>query len=136
MSIDPQYLPTLWGMLSIALLMIGQLLVADVSAIRIRHTPGTPLAPKPEQFVFRAARAHANTNESVASFILLASVGLLAHADSLWLNTATGLYVASRVAHMLFYYWHKALLRSLSFGVCILALVALGVVDILALLAG
>ena len=47
------------------LMMLIQILVADVAAIKAQHIPGYPVKPGHDSFLFRAARAHANTNESI-----------------------------------------------------------------------
>lgn len=134
MNIDPIYNPTLWAMVVTGLLILIQLLVADFSAIKIKHVAGTPLQPDPKNFVFRAARAHANTNESVACFMLFTVVGILANADSLWLNSFAWLYVICRIGHMLFYYLHKKALRSTAFGISLAALLSLFIICTVALL--
>ena len=53
-------------------LLVVQLLVVDVVGLRRAHPPGTPIEPDQNDFLFRATRAHANTNESIAAFALLA----------------------------------------------------------------
>ena len=54
------------------LLLIIQVLVADVIAIKEKHTPGFPVEPGHHNLLFRTARAYANTNETIAAFALLA----------------------------------------------------------------
>lgn len=76
-------------------------------------------------FHFRAARAHANTNESVAAFIALAVAGILASASPIGLNSLAWLYVACRMAHMLSYYANQKLARSAAFGVSLVVLVGM-----------
>jgi len=114
-----------------ALLLI-QLLVLDVAGLKARHRPGTPVEPDHGNFLFRASRAHANTNESIAAFILLAFFGVLSAAPAGWLNTLSWVYVLARIAHMLCYYAGVHLLRSLSFGVGLAALFGMLVVGVLA----
>ena len=133
LELNPDYLPSIWAMLATGVLVWLQLLIADLSALKTSHTPGTPIEPNPKKFVFRAARAHANTNESIACFILFILVGILGNADSLWLNSFAWLYVSSRIGHMGFYYLHKPALRSLSFGISLAALLGLLVIGMLAL---
>jgi uncharacterized MAPEG superfamily protein len=119
------YSPTIWALWATGGLMIVQIVVADVAGIRVRHAPGTPVVADPQSFLFRAVRAHANTNESVAVFILLAVFGILAMVSPLTLNVLSWVYVAARAAHMMFYYAGIALLRSISFGVSLLALLGM-----------
>lgn len=116
------YLPTLGALGTLGGLLLVQLLIADLAGIRSGHRPGTPVEPDPARFLFRAVRAHANTNESVAIFILLALFGVFSGASPLWLNGLAWTYLVSRVAHMLCYYAGWALARSASFAVSLLAL--------------
>ena len=133
-ELNSAYLPSLWAMLVSGLLVWLQLLIADLSALKTQHIPGAPIEPNPKDFVFRAARAHANTNESIACFILFIVVGVLANADSLWLNCFAWLYVFSRMAHMSCYYLQKSALRSLSFGISLTALLGLLIIDAITLI--
>src|SRR5438876_9648023 len=112
--------------------LLIQLLVLDVAGLKVRHRPGTPVEADHGNFLFRASRAHANTNESIAAFILLALFGVLSAAPAGWLNTLAWVYVLARIAHMLCYYANVQLLRSLSFGVGLVALLGLLIVVVLA----
>lgn len=134
LELTQDYLPSLWAMACTGLLMLVQLIIADLSALRTSHIPGTPIDPNPKNFVFRATRAHANTNESIACFMLFIVTGIFANADSLWLNCFAWLYVGCRLAHMAFYYLHKSTLRSLSFGISLAALLGLFTIDVVAML--
>jgi uncharacterized MAPEG superfamily protein len=113
-------------------LLLVQLLVLDLAGLKASHRPGTPVEPDHGNFLFRATRAHANTNESIAGFILLGLFGVLSAAPAGWLNTLSWVYVLARIAHMLFYYAGAHLPRSLSFGVGLAALFGMLVVGILA----
>lgn len=119
------YAPTIWALGATGGLVLIQILVADVAGIRAHHPPGTPVAADPGSFLFRAVRAHANTNESVAVFILLALFGVLSMVSVFALNVLSWVYVAGRVGHMVFYYAGVPLLRSVSFGISILALLGM-----------
>ena len=116
------YMPTIYAMGSTGLLMLIQLLVADLAGLKSHHKPGTPVAPDTESFIFRATRSHANTNESVAIFILLAVSGLLSSVPPQWLNVMASVYVASRAVHMLCYYANQAMFRTIAFGISLAAL--------------
>ena len=116
------YSPTIWALFATAALLLMQIVVVDVAGIRAKHAPGTPVPADPQLFLFRAVRAHANTNESVAVFILLAMFGVLAMVAPTPLNVLAWVYVVARAAHMAFYYSGIALLRSVSFGISLLAL--------------
>lgn len=125
------YVPTLWAMGAVAGLFLVQILVVDIASIKARHLPGKPVEVDHANFLFRAVRAHANTNEGVAGFILLVLFGLLSAASPGWLNLLCWVYVLGRVSHMLCYYAGLQLLRSISFGVGLAALVAMLVVGVL-----
>jgi uncharacterized MAPEG superfamily protein len=120
-----RYASTIWAMGAMGGLLLVQLIVVDVAGIGAGHKPGMPVEGGPERFFFRAARAHANTNESIAAFILLAVFGIFAGASAWWLNTCALLYVAARLAHMVFYYAGIQVMRSLSFVVAFLALIGM-----------
>jgi uncharacterized MAPEG superfamily protein len=126
------YVPTILAMGATGALLLVQILVVDVASMKSKHPPGTPVAADQKNFLFRATRAHANTNESIAAFILLALFGLLSAASPGWLNLLCWVYVAARVGHMLCYYAGQGLLRSISFGISLAALVLILVVDMLA----
>ncbi len=119
------YSPTIWAFWATAALLFVQIVVADVAGIRASHKPGTPVEADPRSFLFRAVRAHANTNESVAIFILLAVFGVLAMVAPGPLNILSWVYVAARLGHMAFYYAGIALLRSIAFGISLLALLGM-----------
>ncbi len=104
-------------------LLLLQVLVSDAVSIAGRHPPGTPVAPDHRSLLFRVHRAHANTNETLAGFVLLVLFALAAGADPAWLNGCCAAFVATRVAHMACYYANWQLMRSVAFG---LSLVALG----------
>jgi uncharacterized MAPEG superfamily protein len=116
---------------SMALLFLLQLLVLDVAGITARHVPGTPVPSDHKLFLFRATRAHANTNESVVVFVMVALFGMFSAAVPAWLSTAAWVYVAARVGHMLCYYLDWRAARSASFAVGLLALWAMLIVSAL-----
>src|SRR5262245_6300930 len=122
------YSATIWAMGIMGGLLLVQLIVLDVGGIRAGHVPGTAVTGDHSVFLFRAARAHANTNESIAAFVLLALFGVLHNAAPGWLNLCAVVYVAARVGHMLCYYADLKLMRSGSFAVAFLALVGMLVV--------
>ena len=80
------YATTIWMLGVMDILMLVQLLVVDVAGIRVGHVPGSAVTGDHGQFFFRAARAHANTNESVAIFILAALFGILLQASPGWID--------------------------------------------------
>lgn len=118
---------------TIAGLFLVQILVVDFASIRAKHPPGTPVPVDHNNFLFRATRAHANTNESIATFTLLAVAGILSAAAPAWLNGLAWVYVLGRLAHMLCYYAGQGLARSTAFAVSLAALLGLFVVLLVAL---
>jgi uncharacterized MAPEG superfamily protein len=120
-----RYASTIWAMGAMGGLLLVQIIVLDVAGIRAGHTPGLPVEGGHDHFHFRATRAHANTTESIAIFILLAVFGIFANASPRLLNGCALLYVAARLAHMLCYYAGIQVLRSLSFVVAFLALIGM-----------
>lgn len=116
------YGPTIASFGVIGGLLLIQLLVADVLGIVSGHTPGTGVPPNHDDKLFRATRAHANTNESIASFLAIAVFGIAVSAAPVWLNNLSLLYVAGRIGHMCCYYADLRVLRSLFFAVSLLAL--------------
>ena len=134
MLIDHSYIPSLWGMATMGLMILVQLIIADISSIKSKHMPGAPITADPKTFVFRASRAHANTNETIACFILFTVVALLCKANPLWLNSFVWLFVACRSAHMIFYYTNQSTMRSISFGFSLAALIGLCSICVVGLL--
>lgn len=111
------YQATLVALALLGVLMIAQSLVADLLGMRSGHKPGHPVKPDHGDLFFRATRAQANTNETVAIFICLAIAGLLLGASPDWLNAGALIYLAGRVAHMAMYYANQQLPRSGAFAV-------------------
>lgn len=110
-----------------------QTLVADLAMVRAHHTPGTPVVGGHDDFLFRATRAHANTNESLAAFVVLSLAAMLLGASPAWTNGLTWGFALARVGHMLAYYADQRLLRSAAFSVGFACLVGLLVVGLIAL---
>jgi uncharacterized MAPEG superfamily protein len=133
--IPTHYNATLGALLAVSGLVLLQLIVADLAAIRAGHKAGTPIPADFSRFYFRAARAHANTNESIAAFLALALAGLFLSATAAWLNALCWAYVGCRIAHMLAYYFNQKLARSTAFGLSLVVLLGLLIVGTIALMA-
>jgi len=114
------------------LMMLIQILIADVVAIREQHTPGHPIKPDHNSFLFRAARVHTNTNESIAIFVLFALLGVFSASSALYLNFFSVIYFVSRLAHMCFYYGNYTLARSISFPMSLIGLIGMFVTGFIA----
>ncbi len=119
------YATTIAAIAALAGLMLVQILVADVVGIKRRHVPGTPPSPDHADMLFRATRTVANLNESVAAFILLVMFCMLSGAAPGATAVATWIYVVSRIAYAACYYGNIPTLRSVSFGISLLALFGL-----------
>ncbi|MEE4249015.1 MAG: MAPEG family protein [Alcanivoracaceae bacterium] len=116
---------TVIAMVAIAALLLVQLIVLDIAGIRSGHVPGAPVKSDHGSFLFRAVRAHANTNESIVVFVILAVAAILSSSSPTWTNIWAWLYVVSRFGHMLCYYANFKIARSVSFAVSIVALILL-----------
>lgn len=125
MELMDVYGMALWSGLALGLLMLLQVVVADFAGILAGHKPGMPVAADTASFHFRAARTVANSNESVAIFVLFLLLGVLLSADPQWLNYATAAFFICRAVYALFYYTGFAIGRSVVFGVSLLALAAM-----------
>ncbi len=122
--IDPYKITILVAGLT-GLLLLIQILIVDIVAIMKRHIPGHPVETDHDSFLFRATRVHANTNESVAAFILFALFGVFSESNALYLNIFSVVYFIGRVSHMIFYYWNAKIVRSISFALSIIGLVGM-----------
>lgn len=117
----------------LAALMIVQMLVVDFTAIRRKHEPGMPVTEGHSSFLFRAVRAHGNSNESLPTFLLITAFAVAVGANAHWLNTLACVFVAARAGHMLCYYANWQILRSVSFGIGLLAMIGMLVVGLVAI---
>ena len=113
------------------LMLLVQILLADIVAIKLKHTPGFPIEPDHDNFLFRAARAYSNTNETVAIFVLFAIFGMASGASALYLNAFAVTYLAGRLGHMIFYYANVQVARSLAFVVCLIGLIGMFITGLL-----
>ena len=119
------YQPTILVMGLSGLLLLVQVLIADVASIKAKHTPGYPVAPDHGSFLFRATRVYNNANETIAAFVLIALFGMLSGADASYLNGFAVAYFVGRVIHMLCYYAKLGLPRSLAFVLSVVGLVGM-----------
>lgn len=130
MEILEQFQQLALAMCGMALLMLMQILVVDVLGIRAKHVPGTLVDANHDSLIFRASRTVANTNESIAVFILAVLFCVLMGASPLYTAYAAWGFVVSRVLYAFCYYSNLKLLRSVVFGVSLVflfALLAIGV---------
>lgn len=109
----------------LGLLMLIQLLVADVVAIKKKHTPGFPIEADHNNLLFRANRTHVNCMESVPIFILFLSFSMLSFASPYIVNLCAMVFISSRYAYALAYYLNYKLTRSVIFIFSIISLISL-----------
>lgn len=111
----------------IALMYLLQAIVADLTGMRMKHTPGTMVSGGHDDFLFRVNRAQANTNENLPVFILVTSAAiLLGHNPGVTANCAW-VFVAGRGVHMLAYYADLRPVRSAGFVIGFAAVAVLAV---------
>lgn len=110
---------------AIAALMLVQLVIADVVGILRKHTPGTKVIDNHSDAHFRAARTVGNTNESIAIFVCALLFCILSGSSPVLTAYAAWSYVAFRVVYAICYYANLQTLRSISFGLSALSLLAL-----------
>ncbi|CAA0093157.1 Uncharacterised protein [Halioglobus japonicus] len=132
MDILQAYQGTISAMGAMSLLLFCQLLVADAVGIRSGHIPGAAIATDHDNLLFRVTRTVANSNESIAIFILAVVFCIFAKASPQYTGYAAWGFVMSRAAYALCYYFNIKLLRSIIFGVALICLAALMVLGFLA----
>ena len=130
-SLLPTYASSIYATGSLAGLMLIQVLIADVVAIRSRHVPGTSIPNTHDSVLFRVSRTVANINESVAIYVCALLFCCLTAASPDYTAYCAWTYVAARTVYALFYYLNLPTLRSISFAVSMLSLLAMVFVGIL-----
>ena len=111
MDVALAYAGSVLALGAMALLMLVQLLVADVIGIRAKHVPGTPVLADHQSLLFRTTRTVANTNESIAVFILAILFCILSGASPAYTAYAAWAFVLSRALYAVFYYCNLQTLR-------------------------
>ncbi|MBB3045906.1 putative MAPEG superfamily protein [Litorivivens lipolytica] len=125
MDLVQSYSSTIGAMAALAVLLFCQVLVADLIGIRSKHIPGTTVQPDHSNLLFRASRTVANTNESVAIFILAVFFCMLSGAAASSTAYAAWAFVVARLLFATCYYANWQLPRSVMFGLSLIALAAL-----------
>lgn len=123
--LNPDYAMTLMAFAAMASLMLLQVLIADVAGIRAGHVPGSPVTADHGNFLFRASRTVANTNETIGVFILAGVAAISAGAEPAWTGYAAWVYVAARLGYAGCYYGDIRIARSVVFAFSLLALIAM-----------
>ncbi len=106
-------------------LMFVQLMVADIAGIKFKHKPGATVEADHDNFLFRASRTLANTNETISIFIMLLLFCIFSLSSPQATAYAAWAFVFSRVAFTIFYYLGLGLARSCAFGGVVISLLAL-----------
>ena len=106
----------------VAILMLVQLLTADIAGLASNHVPGTAVPQEHNRFLFRANRALANTNESIAIFLMLAGLLVVFGADPVASGYAGLTFLAGRILHSLCYWFDLRIARSAAFVIALIGL--------------
>jgi uncharacterized MAPEG superfamily protein len=122
------YPGTVLAWLLVGVLLLVQVLVADVVALRRRHTPGAPIEGGHDAFLWRADRAHRNTNETLGAFVLLTLAAIAVEAHPVAVNGLALAYATGRAAHMVCYWADLRIPRSVAWAASVLALAGLAIV--------
>ncbi len=125
MDITQTYELTIYALGAMALLMLLQVLIADVVGIKSKHMPGASVATNHDDVLFRATRAVGNTNESIAIFVLAALFCIFSGAAPDYTGYAAWGFVAARALYALCYYGNVQMLRSVAFGISLVFLAGL-----------
>ena len=124
------YASSILGLGVLAALMLVQVVIADVVGILRRHIPGTPVEPAHSDSLFRVTRTVANTNETVVIFVCALLFCMLTNASPINTAYATWSYVGCRFIYAACYYSNQQTLRSIAFGMSLIALASLIVIGI------
>lgn len=104
-----------------------QVLVADLVSVRRKNTPGLPFEGGHDDFLWRADRAHRNTNETLGAFLLLTLAAIAVEAHPVAVNGLALAYAGGRAAHMVCYWADLRIPRSVAWVASLLALVGLAI---------
>ena len=119
------YASTTAALGTMTLLLLVQLVIADITGITWKHTPGTSVAEDHGNLLFRAVRTVANTNESIAIFICALLFCVLSGASPDYTAYGAWAFVTFRLIYAICYYSNLQTPRSIAFGFSLLSLVAL-----------
>lgn len=116
-------------------MLLVKVLILDYSLLKSQHIPGTTITESHGDFIFRASRVLANFNESFGGFLALSFTSILLQANAPWVNISICSYVFARCIYAYSYYANAQKLRSIAFGISLIALVILVFVNGVALVA-
>ena len=130
MEIIQMYESTILALGAMTLLMFIQLVFADLVGMKSKHRPGNSVSADHKSLLFRSTRTVANTNESIAIFLLAVLFCIFSNATPSSTAYASWGFVATRFVYAGFYYTNLQLLRSLTFAMSLLCLLALLVIGL------
>ena len=116
---------TIYSMGALSLLLLIQVIVADVVGLKARHVPGTPVEGGHSNLLFRVTRTVGNTNESIAIYIITVLFCMFSGADATYVGYLSWGYVIARTAYAICYYTNQQMARSVCFGISLLSLAGL-----------
>lgn len=125
MDLAQTYSTTIVALGTLAALLFLQLLIADIIGLRSRHVPGSQVPADHNNRLFRASRTVANTNESIAIFVLAVLFCMLSGASASTTGFFTWAFVIARFFYAVCYYFNWQLPRSIMFGISLVAIAAL-----------
>ncbi|BCE03368.1 MAPEG family protein [Marinicellulosiphila megalodicopiae] len=125
-----EYFLTFVALIVIAFIFLLNVFIFDATSIIKKQQPGFPIEPNHESFLFRSHRALSNLNETLSLFLILAFVGILMQVNSNWLGFSALVYSISRFLYVVCYLFNIKLMRSMCFGIGLLALCCMFVVNV------
>lgn len=125
MEILPEYQNSVLALGAVAILMLVQLIAADVVGIKNKHIPGAAIPSDHKILLFRASRTVANTNESIGVFIAAFVFAVWSEASPAWVAYSAWGFFTARAIYAVFYYANLQTLRSVSFAFVMLSLLSL-----------
>ena len=113
------------ALLAMGALMLLQILVNDVAGIVRRKIPGVSVTESHHDFLFRSSRVVANTNDVGVAFLMLVVSCMAASTNPAFVAMAAWSFVVARLTYMVCYYANWQTMRSISFGLSLIALFGL-----------
>lgn len=122
---------TVLAWILVGVLLVVQVLVADVTGMRRKKAPGAAADGGHDDFLWRAERAYRNTNETLGAFILLTAAAIAVDAHPVAVNGLALAFAAARAGHMVCYWADLRIARSVCWAASALALAGLAIVALL-----
>ena len=125
MALVHLYPGTVLAWIVVAVLLLVQVLVADVIGLRRKKPPGAEAEGGHDDLLWRADRAHRNTNETLGVFVLLSLAAIAVEAHPVAANGCALAFAGARAGHMLCYWFDVRILRSVCWIAALIALLVL-----------